>query len=156
MQKANIEQFRVKGPNVRTTNKAEMGSTGKIPGLWGQFYESHGNQTTPIYGVYSDYESDANGEFTVTAGTKAINAQEESVFIKSGTYLIFPANGAMPAAIIDAWKAVWEHFSNSQPYVRAYETDFLWNIADLNQPLFTLVSKNTANKSIQRTAFGSR
>lgn len=124
MQKANIEQLRVKGPNVRTTNKAEMGSTGKIPSLWGQFYESHGNQTTPIYGVYSDYESDANGEFTVTAGTKAINAQEESVVIKSGTYLIFPANGVMPAAIIDAWKAVWEHFSNTQPYVRAYETDF--------------------------------
>jgi predicted transcriptional regulator YdeE len=124
MQKANILQFSVRGASVRTSNKAEMGSAGKIPSLWGQFYASHVNQTTPIYGVYSDYESDANGEFTVTAGTKAINAQEESVCIKSGTYLVFPANGVIPAAIIDAWKAVWKHFSNTQPYVRAYETDF--------------------------------
>jgi predicted transcriptional regulator YdeE len=124
MEKVHREEFRVKGPSVRTTNKAEMSSAGKISGLWGQFYASNTDQDASIYGVYSDYESDANGEFTVTAGIKVINEVDESILIKSGIYLVFPANGPMPAAIIDAWKTVWEHFSNTQSYVRAYETDF--------------------------------
>jgi len=124
MEKVNREGFSVKGPSVRTTNKAEMCSAGKISDLWGQFYVSNTDHNTSICGVYSDYESDANGEFTVTAGTKVIDGANESILIKAGTYLVFPANGPMPVAIIDAWKTVWEYFSNNQSYVRAYETDF--------------------------------
>jgi predicted transcriptional regulator YdeE len=77
-----------------------------------------------VYGVYSEYESDASGEFTVTVGTKSDGLTKSNVSIKSGTYLVFPANGPMPTAIIDAWKAVWEHFSHAQIYTRSFETDF--------------------------------
>jgi predicted transcriptional regulator YdeE len=124
MQHIVIEGFTVSGPSVRTSNEAERGLSGKIAGLWGQFYASRPDQSNPIYGVYSDYESDANGEFTVTAGTKVSSGSGQGISIKSGTYLAFRADGAMPAAIIGAWKAVWEHFSSNQPYVRAYETDY--------------------------------
>lgn len=30
----------------------------------------------------------------------------------------------MPAAIVDAWKVVWENFSTKRAYERSYATDF--------------------------------
>ena len=124
MNQDHVEEFFVQGQSVRTNNAQEAGPTGKLPGLWAQFYANHPKLTEPVYGVYSDYESDASGEFTVTAGTKVNASGNGSVSVKSGTYLEFPANGVMPAAIIDAWKTVWIHFSTPQKYVRAYKTDF--------------------------------
>ena len=124
MKQVSIETFAVSGSSIRTNNKAEASSSGKIPDLWREFYTSHPNPDKKVYGVYSNYESDATEEFTVTVGTRGDAEMNSGVSIESGTYLAFPANGSMPAAIINAWKTVWEHFSLRQPYARAYETDF--------------------------------
>lgn len=124
LKQVSIEAFTVIGPSVRTNNQAEASPAGKIPGLWGQFYASGPNLEGPSYGVYSDYESDASGDFTVTAGIRGEADSGAGIRIKAGSYLAFPANGPMPAAIIDAWKEVWAYFSEAQPYARAYETDF--------------------------------
>jgi predicted transcriptional regulator YdeE len=124
MKQVEIQEFIVSGASVRTNNKVEAGASGKIAGLWGQFYSTQPKPEDQLYGVYSDYESDVNGEYTVTAGKRVASSTDACISIRSGTYLVFPASGAMPKAIIDAWIAVWEHFSHAQPYVRAYETDF--------------------------------
>ena len=124
MKTTTIESFTISGPSIRTNNALESTSSGKIPALWMQFHQSHPSSTEPAYGVYSDYESDASGDFTVTAGTRTTSAGNSGVVVISGTYLEFPAEGEMPGAIIDAWKAVWEFFSKNQPYERTYETDF--------------------------------
>jgi predicted transcriptional regulator YdeE len=102
----------------------ESTPAGKIPALWGWFYTKQAKPYEHVYGVYSDYESDASGEFTATVGAKDEDLSKTNITIKSGTYLVFPANGSMPDAIIDAWKVVWEHFSHTQSYERSYETDF--------------------------------
>jgi predicted transcriptional regulator YdeE len=124
MNKVTIASFSISGSSIRTNNSLEASPAGKIPALWGQFYTSQTVPAKQVYGVYSDYESDASGEFTVTAGTKENGLSNSNVAIKSGTYLAFAANGPMPVAIIDAWKAVWEHFSHVQSYARSYKTDF--------------------------------
>lgn len=124
MNRVQIEQFVVQGKSVRTNNAQEATDAGKIPGLWGEFYTSHPDLREVAYGVYSDYESDASGDFTVFAGIKAGSSGEATVTVGPGTYLEFPALGAMPAAVIDAWKAVWAHFSTPRHYARTYETDF--------------------------------
>jgi predicted transcriptional regulator YdeE len=124
MNKVTIESFSINGSSIRTNNSLESTPAGKIPTLWGWFYTEQAKPYEHVYGVYSDYESDASGEFTATVGAKDENLSKTVITIKSGTYLVFPANGPMPAAIIDAWKAVWEHFSHVQSYARSYETDF--------------------------------
>lgn len=124
MNKVTIESFSINGSSIRTNNSLESSSAGKIPALWGQFYSSQTVPTEQVYGVYSEYESDVSGEFTVTVGTKSDELTKSNVNIKSGTYLVFPANGPMPTAIINSWKAVWEHFSRTHSYERAYATDF--------------------------------
>ena len=124
MNQTTIESFSISGLSIRTNNALEASSAEKIPALWGQFYSSQTMPAGLVYGVYSGYESDASGDFTVTAGTKSAELAKSDISINAGTYLVFPANGPMPAAIIDAWKAVWEHFSHNQSYERSYETDF--------------------------------
>lgn len=62
--------FYVAGQTVRTTNQDETRpETAKIPALWSDFFAT--SPATPVYGVYSNYASDAGGPFDVTAGSAA-------------------------------------------------------------------------------------
>ena len=124
MDTTRIESFTVSGPSVRTNNALEASGSGKLAGLWAGYYESHAPSSETVYGVYSNYASNASGDYTVTAGTKTSATGDSAATVKCGAYLAFQANGKMPGAIIDAWKAVWEFFSKDQPYERAFETDF--------------------------------
>lgn len=124
MKQQQIAGFYVSGACVRTSNAAETGPDGRIPGLWGSFFASQPDLSQRMYGVYSHYESDLHGEFNVTAGVKAGTDTQPGVHIQSGSYLAFPAQGVMPDAIIQTWKTIWEHFAHQHEYERAYGTDF--------------------------------
>ncbi|MHA6575455.1 GyrI-like domain-containing protein [Pseudomonas yamanorum] len=71
-----VSGFFVSGLAVRTMNCDELNQkTAKTPGLWVQFFSGGiADKTpdrlpdTPIFGVYSTYESDATGSYNVTAG----------------------------------------------------------------------------------------
>ena len=129
-----IEAFSVTGFQARTTNAAEQNpQTGKIGGLWQQFFGSPLFQPTAgVVGVYSNYESDAMGAFHVTAGTPssslssgAAPANTQSVQIQAGQYLVFRSKGAMPQAVITGWMQVWDFFSTQRLDIeRSYQTDF--------------------------------
>lgn len=128
MPQVHINALSVSGPHVRTNNALEATSARKIPGLWaafGQAQAASGAGPGAVYAVYSDYQSDANGEYTLTLGEQCVPAASGAVSVQAGDYLTFAANGARPAAIIDAWKAVWAYFSAADRSVqRAYQTDF--------------------------------
>src|ERR1700742_4327988 len=94
LKRQQIDAFTVAGLRVRTTNAAEhQAETAKIGPMWGQFFGKELAETipgksahSPIYGVYSAYESDASGEFDVIAGV-AVDAPVndfESVRIEAG------------------------------------------------------------------------
>ena len=130
-----LEERRVYGLSTRTTITQEMDpSQAKIGPLWQRF-----DQEVPVdyqngervYGVYSNYESDATGAFSAVAaydGKK--RATLEEVTLPSGKYLLFEAevNGADDAArtktVIQLWTEVWEYFSKQPKYTRAFQTDF--------------------------------
>ena len=129
-----MDSFTVRGFRVRTQNSDEFNrETAKLPNLWQQFYSSHLVTKTPIFGVYSDYESDANGLYTVTAGIvnegiandENKNSSELSAIkTTSGDYLIFHSKGAMPLTAIETWKRVWDYFTEDSTYQRCFMTDF--------------------------------
>ncbi|TWX57703.1 GyrI-like domain-containing protein [Colwellia hornerae] len=124
---------KINGIATRTNNAAEMDpNNGKIGTLWQTF-----DKTVPVdyrngervYGVYTNYQSDQTGEFTVLAGfdgkllPRKINL--EQVVIPEGKYLVFTHQGEMPQIAIDAWTEVWHYFSSEQAeYKREYSTDF--------------------------------
>lgn len=132
-----IEPFRVAGISVRTANKDEASpQTGKLGALWGRFFQEGiagqvANQVpdSATYGVYSDYASDVNGEYSVTAGLQidasAIRGDDfTQVDIAGGEYLVFEGKGPLPQVVIDTWKNVWDYFSEASEFKRAYTTDF--------------------------------
>lgn len=122
-----VDSFTVTGFSVRTQNSIEFDEkTAKLPKLWQKFNSNNPTIDETVFGVYSDYESDVNGFYTVTAGVASENDMKElkSVKINSGNYLIFKGKGEMPKAIIDTWKTVWNYFTVDSPYKRSFMADF--------------------------------
>ena len=121
----------IAGITIRTTNAAEFNpATGKIAGLWGRFMSEGlfntlpGKLTTsPVYGVYSNYESDYMGAFDVTAGV-ATSTPAGSLTLQEGEYLVFSATGPMPQTVLQTWGVVWQHFQSNPDIKRSYATDF--------------------------------
>ena len=123
-----VESFIVTGFSVRTQNSDEFNEkTAKLPSLWQQFYTSELAATNAnIFGVYSNYDSDANGPYTVTVCVESDYAQTQltSVTIQAGNYLVFQGTGPMPATVIETWKQVWAFFETSTEHRRNFISDF--------------------------------
>ncbi len=133
MKLVEIDEKRIIGLSTRTTNVKELNpSTGKIGSLWKEFDDKvkvdykDGHR---VYGVYFKYESDANGEYSILAGTDQLDvnssAKLETIVIRRGKYLVFTAKGDIPKIVFDTWGRVWEYFSKKDAkYERLYTTDF--------------------------------
>lgn len=136
-----VEPFTVAGLQVRTRNADEQqGDTAKIGPMWQQFFTEGLFDNVParqsesfVYGVYSDYESDATGYFNVTAGVQvdATSAGYPAVDVEGGDYLVFSAKGPMPDCVIQAWGLIWAYFADNPQTVRRFATDFeVYNAPD--------------------------
>lgn len=131
-----INAFTVSGISVRTTNREESDpATARLGTLWGHFFGQgvaervpHRPAAAAMYGVYSAYESDHSGAFDVTAGVNVLRPTQEagfaSVRIEAGEYLVFPARGAMPQAVIETWGRIWRFFEEHPEIARSYSSDF--------------------------------
>jgi predicted transcriptional regulator YdeE len=130
-----VTPFTVAGISVRTVNREEFNpASAKLPTLWQKFYGLSLATEIPaqvpgskVYGVYSQYESDVSGFYTVTAGM-SVNAMPsldyQSTDVEGGQYLVFVTKGEMPKAVIDTWIRVWHFFEINTNVQRAYRTDF--------------------------------
>jgi len=132
IQKVQLTAKIINGLQIRTKNADEMNpDTQKIAPLWGKFFAeimpTLGSNPPPLYGVYSNYESDAFGEFDVLVGAELLEESDEfkSVTVEAGNYLVFTAKGELPQAIIETWDQVWVYFEDPSIEVkRAFKTDF--------------------------------
>lgn len=126
----------ITGISARTTNAAEFNPlTAKIAGLWSRFFSEGLMETlpnkradSPVYGVYSGYESDYTGAFDCTAGVAVsrLDSTEKwhTLELPAGEYLVFSATGPMPQTVLQTWGAVWQYFQGNPGVQRSYQTDF--------------------------------
>ncbi|STX50412.1 Transcription activator, effector binding [Legionella busanensis] len=121
-----VDSFKVVGFSIRTKNSDEfIPKTAKIPNLWQQFNASQLKDITPVFGVYSDYESDVDGSYNITVGvTNKDGFKLNHVTITAGKYLVFKNSGPIPDIIVNTWKLIWDYFANETTYQRNYMTDF--------------------------------
>ena len=132
IKKVELTAKTIKGLQIRTKNADEMNpETQKIAPLWGKFFAeimpTFSATPPPLYGVYSNYESDAFGEFDVLVGADVLEESDsfKSVTLEAGKYLVFTAKGELPQAIIETWGQVWAYFEDpSIDEKRAFKTDF--------------------------------
>lgn len=123
------EAISIVGISTRTSNakgRAEI----DIPQLWHNFMANQAIKSIPnklsdtMYALYTDYESDHNGEYTVILGYEVSsldNIPEEYTvkFVEEATYKKFIAKGDLTKnAVIDVWMEIWNSDIN-----RAYTTD---------------------------------
>jgi len=159
-----FDAFTVSGLSVRTQNRDESNpKTAKIGSLWRDFFGrdlmnsiSNREPNTPIYGVYSGYESDQNGFFDVNAGVRVSDLLDNeeadveastttneftNIDIEAGDYMALPTTGEMPQRIIDGWGMVWAHFEGETAYKRRFTTDFEQYIDNDNVVIYIAVEK---------------
>jgi len=141
--KVSLDAKPVAGISVCTTNIQESDpDMAEIPSLWDRFYNKGltrrvVDQQKPhtVFGVYSSYESDADGAYKVTAGLDVKKHGPaliglETIEIEPGEYLVFEGRGRMPSAIYETWGRIWDYFgcngrvNESSGLQRAYKTDF--------------------------------
>ena len=123
--------FHVAGLTGRTTNRAEDDpATARIGALWNRFFGEETYRSTPdrtsdarIFGVYSSYESGADGAFDVTVGVAVADARG-SVAIEPGDYLVFEGQGEMPQMVVATWERIWQYFEAHPEITRRYRSDF--------------------------------
>ncbi|SEG26948.1 GyrI-like domain-containing protein [Paenibacillus sp. UNC499MF] len=136
---ANKPSFRLAGVSVRTTNAAEAGPEGKLSQLWQQFFgsdiASRPGVVNPhlIYGLYTDYESDASGEYTALLGheisgeasaTLADSSGLQLAEVPAAKYMVFETRqGPVQEVVPQLWQEIWGYFQNAEEQ-RTYTGDF--------------------------------
>lgn len=136
------DELLVMGVEVRTTNQRELNpATAEIPKLWNRFLAeqlwldiSEGIHPQVLYGVYTDYTNSPLAacqpkDFSaiVAMEVSSIDNPPENmvgVTIPAGAYLMFNVVGTLPQAIVQTWQQIWDYFSASSRYQRAFTTDF--------------------------------
>lgn len=120
------EECKVIGVAVCTSNAAEAGGEGKIPGLWMDYYQQRvskeiPNQVidSPTIGLYTDYENGVAGSYLVLIGLKVKTIEEipEGLIgktIPAGKYAVFTTQrGAVAKVVPEGWAFIWDWFSRN-------------------------------------------
>lgn len=133
-----LSEIKLVGITARTSNIAEMDPTKAKIGATMQKFFVEGmpdkilNRKHPgkIFAVYTNYESDASGEYTYFLGEEVtafegVKAGLETLIIPAQSYAKFTAGpGQMPAVVINIWQRIWQMSAPELGGERAYIADF--------------------------------
>lgn len=126
------------GITARTNNAAEMNpDTAKIGATLQRYFqnnvaekiEARKNPGT-TFCVYTNYESDFNGDYTYFVGEavtnlNALSPDLETLLIPAQNYAKFTTDpGPMPAVCIDLWQNIWKMTASDLGGERSYIADF--------------------------------
>lgn len=125
------------GVEIRTSNQMETHqSTAKIPGAWSSFYKNDIPAKIPnraeaniILGVYTRYESDHNGKYSLILGAEVTTLDNipdgmTGITVPPAKYLKFCGKGKIPDVAIEMWQKIWASSSGNPDYKRTFTTDF--------------------------------
>ena len=127
-----VKKLMLLGISTRTNNVNEKDKdTHKIAPLWEKFdventYSKILNKAnnTSFYGVYSNYESDVNGDYDATVALEVTKSKNNAMVIENKKYLVFTKQGELPDICTELWEEIWDYFANNSEYERAYAVDF--------------------------------
>ena len=131
MKVTRVKKLMIAGLSTVTNNELEMSEeNGKIALLWEEYFAKDIYKKTFdkansdfMYGVYSDYESDASGNYKVTVGVE-VTKPKNAIVIEDKKYLVFKKQGELPMVVVELWEEIWDYFEKNSEYARAFEVDF--------------------------------
>ncbi len=132
-----VPSFTVVGIAARTNNAKEAGPDGVIGKQWQRFMsEQLGNKIShkvspDLYAVYTDYASNANGDYTHILGSKVNDGAGEippgmvETVVPAGRYAVFTSEpGPVSNVVVGTWKRIWAYYQSGKNGKRAYQADF--------------------------------
>lgn len=149
----NLNELKLVGITCRTSNIAEMNPNSAKIGQTLQHY-FHGamadkinNRQNPgvTYCIYTNYESDVNGEYTYFVGEKVssfdnVSSDFQELIIPAQNYVKFTTEaGPMPKVCIEAWQKIWAMDSDEMDGTRNYIADFEIYDARAQDPSHTVL-----------------
>lgn len=131
MKVSRVKNLMLSGLSSVTNNANEIDEEkAVIPKLWDEYVEKRFDTTTFnrannsfMFGVYSDYSSDVNGDYKITIAIE-VTKPKKAIVIKDERYLVFSKKGELPEIVGETWKEIWDYFENNSEYERAYTIDF--------------------------------
>ena len=128
--------FDLIGIEARTSFREEKNGAGVIGALWARFMGDGIPAAVPnrvaneTIALYTDYESDEYGEYTLVVGARVASIAEVpegmvAKHVQAARYAVFPTDPGDDVAhrVINAWKRVWNEPRTAE-YARAYKADF--------------------------------
>ncbi|ASA19437.1 GyrI-like domain-containing protein [Paenibacillus donghaensis] len=129
-------KMKLVGVSTRTTNTQEAGPERVLQKLWETYFQSgiaaEAGITNPqlIYALYTDYVTDATGEYSVVIGHEInldgipTDSGKKHALIPESKYLVFTSKkGPIHEVVPQAWETIWDYFRDS-PEIRTYTGDF--------------------------------
>ena len=108
---------------LRTNNFKDENVVEKIKKLWGTVLEKikdKGNIT--LYGVYTEYESNYRGDYTLFIGSEEVESKEQLI-IEEDKFHIFNVDISKENGIAETWQKIWD-LEKDKKINRAYTVDF--------------------------------
>lgn len=130
------KSFSVIGLAVRTNNNAEATGQGEIPRLWQRFVQQGTAANIPnradqnLLAVYTDYESDQNGEYTYLIGSRVTSTANVPAGltlkeIPAGNYAVLESDkGPTQVVIPKIWQQIWSMLPKDLGGQRAFQADY--------------------------------
>jgi predicted transcriptional regulator YdeE len=128
--------FSVVGLAVRTNNQQEATGQGEIPKLWQRFMQESTADKIPnradhnLLAVYTDYESDQNGEYTYLIGARVASTADVPAGltlkeIPAGSYAILQSEtGPLQEVMPKIWTKTWSMSAKDLGGQRAFKADY--------------------------------
>jgi predicted transcriptional regulator YdeE len=137
-QTKSLASIKIVGIQTRTNNASEMNpETAKIPALVQQYWAlglaekmMHRKIAGSTYCCYTDYKSDASGDYTFLIGEEVSSFDNlpegcSTLSIPAQHYAVFSNGpGPMPDICIQLWQKIWAMSPEALGGTRAYQTDF--------------------------------
>lgn len=123
------------GVSIRTSNQRESGPKGQIPALWEEYFRSGFQERQDLinphllYALYTEYESDVNGEYRLLIGHEVDRDHNrenaaETAYIPEAAYIKFTTQrGPFGQVVLQLWQEIWDYFRTFE-LKRAYTGDF--------------------------------
>ena len=138
IQSKKVKERYIVGYKIRTSNEKERDiSQAQIPKIVEKFYRDNPLNhlenkldSSTIYAIYTNYESDKNGEYDYIIGTEVtkishIPSPLVGITIPAKEYTILTTDrGPLPGNLISAWQYIWEREVSDPQFRRAYTLDF--------------------------------
>jgi predicted transcriptional regulator YdeE len=151
--KLQLPEIKLVGIKARTNNAAEMNSNTAIIGEMVNKYDNTqiadkiNNRKQPgvTYCIYTEYDSDFNGDYTYFIGEEVDNFNQipqglSQLIIPFQSYIKFTTDsGSMPLVCINAWKEIWQMDSSTLTGERAFIADFEIYDQRAKDPLNTIL-----------------